>query len=373
MLAGGDSLNTLFASAGISLPTTPFRYQSEARQLCVPLNAGPIGLAFALLRTVGFSWLERYRLIVTLLRLKANGWRVPKGQTVAQWLQQTRQPASLIDTFWAPLTLAILNTPLAEADMHRLAPTLRDTLGKDGRALGILQPPGNLTECIVSPLAKAIEDSGGVIRCGTRVAALREVGVGFELLVGNEADAQRFDQVVLALPPWSLSKMALPDTLPTSALVKSFGDQPIATVYLGFETDFHLTAPLLQIAGPTPADARVWAIDRAHCGEPGVIAVSLSAQGPWCKLSGDNLAQACLLALQNAVDGVPACLWKKAVIVQRATYASTPEAFIPHQDLEPLPHLHLAGDCTHPEYPATLEAAVYSGFNTAHRIMLQQT
>lgn len=167
--------------------------------------------------------------------------------------------------------------------------------------------------------------------------------------------------------------MALPDSLPTSTLAKSFGAQPIATVYLGFATDFHLPAPLLQIAGPTPGDARVWAIDRAHCGEPGVIAVSLSAQGPWCELSGDDLAQACLLALQNAVDGVPACLWKKAVIVQRATYASTPEAFMPHQDLEPLPHLHLAGDWTHPAYPATLEAAVCSGFSTAHRIMQQQT
>lgn len=373
MLAGGDSLNTLFASAGISLPTTAFSYQSEARQLCVPLNAGPLGLAFALLRAKGFSWQERYRLIVTLLRLQANGWRVPKDQTVAQWLQQTQQPATLIDAFWAPLTLAILNTPLAEAAMHRLAPTLRDTLGKDGHALGILQPPGNLTECIVSHLVKAIENAGGVVRCGTRVVALREVGVGFELLVGNEAEAQYFDQVVLALPPWSLSKMVLPDSLPTAALAQSFGDQPIATVYLGFETDFHLPAPLLQIAGPTPGDARVWAIDRAHCGEPGVIAVSLSAQGPWCDLSGDELAQASLLALQNAVDGVPACLWKKAVIVQRATYASTPEAFVTYQDLKPLPHLYLAGDWTHPEYPATLEAAVYSGFSTAHRIMQQQT
>ena len=373
MLAGGDSLNTLFASAGITLPTTAFSFQSDARQLCVPPNAGSLGLAFALLRAKGFSWQERYRLIVTLLRLQANGWRVPKDQTVAHWLQQTKQPAGLIQAFWAPLTLAILNTPLAEAAMRRLAPTLRDTLGKDGRALGILQPPGNLTECIVSPLVKAIEDAGGTVRCGARITAINQADIGYALLVGNETDTLQFDQVVLALPPWSLSKMALPDSLPSAALAQSFGDQPIATVYLGFATDFHLPAPLLQIAGPTPGDARVWAIDRAHCGEPGVIAVSLSAQGPWCELSGDDLAQACLLALQTAVDEAPTCLWKKAVIVQRATYASTPEAFIPHQDLEPLPHLHLAGDWTHPAYPATLEAAVYSGFSTAHRIMQQQT
>lgn len=114
-------------------------------------------------------------------------------------------------------------------------------------------------------------------------------------------------------------------------------------------------------------------MDRAHCGEPGVIALSLSAEGPWHGLSADTLTQACLSALQHAVDNLPPCLWQKAVTVQRATYAATPAALIAEADLSPLPDLYFAGDWTHPEYPATLEAAVSSGFATAQRIMQAQT
>ena len=371
MLGGCQSLKALFQDAGIELPAVPFQYQSGARQLNVPSKAGQLGLARALLRARGFSWRERYQLLFALFNLQRNNWRVDQTQTVADWLQDAKQSASLINEFWAPLALAILNTPLHKAAMWRLAPVLRDTLGQGGNALCLLQPKANLTATIVDPIVSAIEKSGGSIRCGVRVTGVEPTASGYQLQLHN-ASTEVFDQVVLALPTWALSHLSLPSALNDTAWTQIFGSQPITTVYLGFESRFQLPAPLVQLAGPTPEDARVWAMDRAHCGEPGVIALSLSAEGPWHSLSADTLTQACLSALQREVAHLPPCLWQKAVAVQRATYAATPAALIAEADLSPLPGLYLAGDWTHPEYPATLEAAVSSGFAAAERVIQAQ-
>jgi predicted NAD/FAD-dependent oxidoreductase len=256
--------------------------------------------------------------------------------------------------------------------MWRLAPVLRDTLGQGGSALSLLEPESNLSASIVDPIVSAIEQAGGRIRCGVRVSGVEPTASGYQLLI-HDASTEVFDQVVLALPPWALSRLSLPPSLNATAWAQAFGSQPIATIYLGFESSFRLPAPLIQLAGPTPEDARVWALDRAHCGEAGVVAISLSAEGPWHAISGDALTQACLSALQEAVINLPPCLWQKAVTVQRATYTATPAALIAESDLTPLPGLYLAGDWSHPAYPATLEAAVSSGFAAAQRIMQAET
>jgi len=372
MLACCESLTALFKAVGIQVQTVPFAMQSGTRHLHVSTRAGRLGLITALWRAQGFSWSERYRIITALLILQVKGWKVRDTQTIAQWLQATQQPPALIREFWAPLALAVLNTPLEHAAMHRFASVLRDTLGSGGGALGMLLPPGNLSEQIVTPLINAIEQRGGTVRCGQRVFAIQQGTHGFTLKIQGSEQLHHFDRIVLTLPPWSLGKITLPAPINPQALAEAFGTQPIATVYLGFEQKFRLPAPLLQIAGPTAKDTRIWATDRAYCGEPGVIALSISAEGPWCQLSHDDLATACLKALEEAIEPLPPCLWQKAVIVQRATYTATPGATLQATNLNPLPHLYLAGDWTDAAYPATLEAAVQSGFKAATCILHEQ-
>ena len=368
MLAGCRALNSLFAEAGIELPTIPFAFSSGARTLVLGSQTGRLGLLRSLFRAKGFSLPERYALVRALLVLQLKRWRVAENLTVDEWLVQTKQPALLIREFWTPLALAILNTPTSVAAMSRLVPVLRDTLGTGAAALSVLAPHENLTRSIVAPLVQAIEAEGGKVYYRQRITDLTADPAGFNL-TQHGTDSQRFEQVVLALPPWALTKLTLPPALDAATLNARFGTQSIATVYLAFAPTFRLSVPLLQIAGPTTADARIWAMDRAHCGEPGVIALSVSAEGPWCALSKVDLAEACLSAFREATHTAEPCLWKKAVTIQQATPAATPKAKIYPHELEPLPNLFLAGDWTHPDYPATLEAAVASGFRAASKIL----
>jgi len=373
MLAGCHAIKSLCEEIGVTLPRTSFRYTDGSRQLSLKGQRGRLGLIVGLFSARGFNWQERRRLIQALGILQWHGWKARPHETVQDWLVRSKQPISLIRDFWTPLALAILNTPLDQAAMARLAPVLRDTLGGGCETLAMLQPHADLSTSLVSPLLNAIRTAGGQIHCGQRIKAIQRhvnsQAATYSITLHDDTQID-YAQVILALPPWSLGRLELPFTL--TDLAERFGVQPIATVYLGFHPKFRLSAPLVQIAGPAIADARVWAMDRAHCGEPGVIAISLSAKGPWTGLDNDTLAKRCidqLVPLMVPQSETPRCLWHKVVTVHRATYAATPLARISAEALMPLPGIYLTGDWTHPEYPATLEAAVASGRATADQVL----
>ena len=372
MLSGCRALTQLFDEIGLTVPHTPFVFSDGERSLSLVGRRGRLGLLLALLNARGWRWTERAGLLRALLHLQLHGWRLDADLTVAQWLQDRRQPLSLVTTFWTPLALAILNTPLEQAAMARLAPVLRDTLGAGCEALSIAQPRADLTASVVDPLVNAVRAAGGDVRVASRITRLDACETGYALWQEHPSDVlpsqvHRFDRVVLAVPPWALSHLALP--FDASALTDRFGAQPIATVYLGFDVAPNLPGaiapPLIQLAGPTPGDARVWAMDRSHCGEPGVVAVSLSAEGPWTALDQEALAQACLHHLRAATGLQAPCLWHRVVMVRRATPRATTTAQLTADERQPLPGLYLAGDWTHEAYPATLEATVQTGFDTA--------
>lgn len=367
LLRGCSAVHSMLQLIGVQLPRTPFAYVDGHRTLTVR-RGNLFALIRALVQATGFSWSERFAMLRALLGLQRRTWKVPADQTVAEWLQSSRQPTSLVEHFWEPLALAVMNTPMASASMQRFASVLRDTLGQGGSALELLEPASDLSDAIVLPLVKSIEAANGRILCGTRVAALMALPTGdYRIRTDNNDLDQSFTHVVSTVPPWAFDHMDLP--FDTGSLAQRFGAQPITTVYLGFDPDTRLTAPLVQLAGPTPSDARVWAMDRAHCGEPGTIAISLSAEGAWTTLDPDTLATRCIANLAQSAGLNAPCQWHKVVGIRRATPASTPNATMHAAEQEPLPGLFLAGDWTHPNYPATLEAAVQTGMNVANQIL----
>lgn len=368
MLSGCQALRCLCNDIGVSLIQKPFIYTDGTRGLSLTGRKGRFGLLAALFQAQGFSWFERLSLLRALLSLQRHDWQTPSHQTVAQWLSHTQQPTSLIKTFWEPLALAISNTPIDRASMPRFASVLRDTLGSGAGALDLLQPTADLSTCIVFPLIRAIESGGGEVRCHSRIRAITPMNdKGYKLSLTEGDPELDFDYVVLTVPPWSLKTITLPFN--SELLAQRFGHQPIATVYLGFDETVRLPAPLFQLDGPTASDARIWAIDRADCGEPGVIAISLSAAGHWATLNHDDLALSCMDRLRIATGIHNPCLWQRVVSVRRATPEALPSARMQPNEQQPLPGLFLAGDWTHPDYPATLEAALQSGNATARQIL----
>jgi uncharacterized protein with NAD-binding domain and iron-sulfur cluster len=112
-----------------------------------------------------------------------------------------------------------------------------------------------------------------------------------------------------------------------------------------------------------------WMFDRGQiCGQPGLLAVVISAEGAHQKLTQEDLALAVENELASHFPHLPKPLWHKVIAEKRATFACTPNLQRPTQTT-PLPGLYLAGDYTAGDYPATIEGAVRSGIKCANHII----
>jgi uncharacterized protein with NAD-binding domain and iron-sulfur cluster len=112
-----------------------------------------------------------------------------------------------------------------------------------------------------------------------------------------------------------------------------------------------------------------WVFDRGLlCGQDGLLAVVISAEGLHQQLSQQQLALAVAQELSTAFPQLGAPLWHKAIAEKRATFGCISGLQRPAQQTA-LPGLYLAGDYTAGPYPATIEGAIRSGSSCASAII----
>ncbi|WP_348944130.1 hydroxysqualene dehydroxylase HpnE [Chitinibacter sp. FCG-7] len=373
-----SELLRLMKQCGVDLDAAflrqPMRLQVEPDFLLeCPRLPAPLHLAVGLFRAKGLSWRERWALIRAIQGAKWRGWQLRHDMTVAEWLQAQRQPDGLISRFWAPLTLAALNTPLELASAQVLLNVLRDSLGGRRAASDLMLPQLDFTELFPAPAAEYLKKLGGYIRLGQRVKAIDGNTGGWYL----DDDDQRFDAVIVATAPHQTAKL-LAEVEQTRVLAQQLAAwpyQPIVTVYLQYEADVKLSQPMLGLSDSFSQ----WVFDRGVTHDcAGLIAVVISAQGLHSGLSHDELALAVQAELHLRL-GLPDLVLQQQVITEkRATFACTPDLVRPDHRTE-ITGLYLAGDYTaglasmkgasRGEYPATLEGAVRSGVKAAQAVL----
>lgn len=332
----------------------------------IDLPAGlpaPLHMLWALLNAHGYTLRERaaaLRACVTLLS------PITRDLSVAAWLQQTRQPARVIETLWGPLCLAALNTPIEYASAEVFTRVLRDSFLHRRADADMLIPRSDLGAVFPEPAARFITARGGRIRLGERVTSLIDARSHIMGVRGKHGD-HLADHVILALPPSSAA--ALVGTHPALAALKSYLDafeyEPICTVYLRCAAPMRLDAPMIGLLGGHAQ----WLFPVRHCGEEWV-AVVISGPGEHIRLDNeglvarlaDEIAALCGMAVRH--EGAFVIREKRATfsckvgINQRRPGVRTA-----------VDGLWLAGDFTATGYPATLEGAVRSGVACARAIM----
>jgi len=113
-----------------------------------------------------------------------------------------------------------------------------------------------------------------------------------------------------------------------------------------------------------------WLFDRRVCGQPGLIAVVISARGRHDELDNATLTKRVIAELANTFPGWPAPSANLVIREKRATFSSrTGIDAIRPANATPVDGLWLAGDYTDTGLPATLESAVRSGVHCANAIL----
>lgn len=335
----------------------PLQLRHPALKLSLPSLPAPLHLGWGLATASGLSLSEKTHAARLIQNLKRSDWQ-PGEAPLGAWLRAQGQPERLSERLWQPLALAALNTPIERASTRVFAAILRDSLGARRTASEALFTRAPLSEILASPALVHLEQRGAQIHLSCRVDAIQANAEGF-YLAGPQLSVNR---VVLATHPAQVSRL-----LPADARLDRLRDnlntlrwEGILSLWLHFAAPVRLPYPLLGLgSGEAP-----WAFDRADIA-PGVIAITASAVAHY---DPETTLSDWLNRLTQQAGALPPLIKHRFIHEKRATFASQPGRRPPPQKTA-LEGLWLAGDYTHPEYPATLESAVASGVQCARQIL----
>ena len=337
------------------------------RLKAAPLPA-PLHLAAGLLAARGAPWSERYAAARFMRAMRSRRFTLERDMSVSALLELHEQGSAFVRWFWQPLCLAALNTPPAVASAQVFLNVLRDGALSHRTAGDMLLARTDLTALFPEPASHYARARGARIALGHTVEAVSSDGD--RLTVQTQGLTQRHSHVVCAVSPHRAAALfaGLPRLAETVQILERLRYQPIYSVYLQFDRPVRLPAPILGLAGTAQ-----WVFDReAICGQRGLLAAVISAQGEHQNLTQEALARHVHGELTREFGALPPLTWHRVIAEKRATFECSVGVERPSTRTA-LPNLHLAGDYTASDYPATLEAAVRSGLAAAGQVLRHRT
>ena len=340
---------------------------------CGPLPA-PLHLAWGLWGSNAFSPGEKISLARALVAFSKNPFRLKPGiETVAQFLEESRQGPGAQERFWIPLCHAVMNVSPEIAPMKGLGTVLNRMFFGSRRdsALAVASRP--LSEIGFPQVEPYLKQRGGAVwlREGTKTFTENR---GSIRLVTRSEKGYTPDALVWAVPPSSLAALWPPGTWPAVESLALLGKSPIISVHV------ILSLPVTQehFVG-MPGASFEWVFNRnANWGW------NSESQGPEQYLSFTASA-ASNLALRTEKQWVDLALgelrerYPKALLAHVLHSKVTREmaaTFVWSKASDPLrltcetpfPNVFLAGDWTATGLPATIEGACLSGHKAAEKV-----
>lgn len=329
----------------------------------------PLHLLWAILTAHGLGFNDRVQALrfgrkLPTLEIPASG-----DISVQALLHSEAQSPALIRKLWEPLCVATLNMHTGDASARLFLQVLRETFLDLCRHSDLLIPRSELSAVLPRPCADYLERKGARVEMGQRVTGLQVVNdtVRGVKLHGRDIAASH---VVLATPHL-ISRRLMSHHAPLHTVCEQLaglGNEPIATLYLQYPPRTRLPTPVVGLENTLSQ----WVFDRRVCGQPGMMAVVISARGEHTGMTADAVTARVAGELGRAFPGWPAHRHSLLVREKRATFSARPGIDCIRPDNATALHgLWLAGDYTATGLPATLEGAVRSGIRCANAILEQ--
>ena len=247
--------------------------------------------------------------------------------------------------------------------MRILCNVLSDGVWSEKANSDYLLPKQDLGRIVAEPALDFLHKHGAKIHLETRITHLNHHIDG-----RIEINGEVFDAVILAVAPYHIDALLpkdTPDYIQTA--YQSLHYHAITTVYLRYAQAIKLPAPLTGFADGTAQ----WVLHRGALGLPdNEVAVVISVSDCTEAWKDKDLAEKVHADIKRVCPDLDKPEAVRIITEKRATTAATVDFVQP--DFSWLHHrrIYPAGDYLHPRYPATLEAAVQSGFAAAEKLML---
>ncbi len=340
-------------------------------ELKAPPLPAPLHLAWALLTAKGIGYRDKLQALRMSLALSLNGFSLLEDMSVAELMQHHRQGNALIRDFWEPLCLATLNTPTELASAQVFLRVLKESFSQRRNDADLLIPRVPLGNLFPDAAAAYLSrQQRSAVQLKERVT---ELEITDNRVEGLNTNCRRHTarDVILAVSPTAATRLLSPHPAlrPLAGDIAELGSQPIITVYLQYPATHRLSQTMFGMSGTVSQ----WLFDRRVCGQAGLIAVVISADGPHMAWDNERLIRQVTAELRGRFPQWPEVEHAMVIREKRATFECRVgiEQLRPGNDT-PVDGLWLAGDYTDTGNPATLEGAVRRGVQCAHRVIEQR-
>jgi squalene-associated FAD-dependent desaturase len=330
----------------------------SSRNLPPPFHLLPSLLAARQLGIMG-------RAQVALALLAMHRGPLP-GETFGRWLSRHRQGINAISGFWDPFVVPALNAGIDEVSAADAAFVIRTAFleDRDGARFGYSRIP-------LAHLARHALSRLNDVHLRTSVKALRaseqNASGSVEIEVAN-GRRDRFDGVVLAIPPARLKAL--------TGSPKSFGifglDQfrhaPIVDVHLWFDVPPRTLLGDMDFAALLDSPIQ-WVFEKSAPSGETYLACSMSAASCHVGESKEALIEMAHRELQSRLPAL-----QDAKLIRGAATRDRDATFVPSIGLvrpgatTSWPRVTIAGAWTDTGWPATMESAVRSGRTAAEAL-----
>lgn len=311
------------------------------------------------LKIKGLTLKERLGIIRFFRAIYNKNFKIVQDISVLELLVNLKQPLSLIEKLWGPLALAVLSTPIRQASAQVFFQVMREVFTRQNS--DFLFPKTDLSNLLPTPILKYLKEHGNSIFYNQRVQSLMiEDGE----CKGVRTTTREFcsNRVILATPPHVTAEL-----LNTQTNLSKFYYQPITTIYLRYANPVNLIKPMIGFINATIH----WMFDRSFAGQPDVLSIVITGNGPHSALTHAELVEKILAEIKRTCPELHATPIDYRVITEKRAAFSCDvgiNAYKPDTTTS-YPNVWLAGDYTEPDYPATLEGAVRSGIKAAQLIL----
>lgn len=376
LLGAYDSTLSMLRTVSISEETVLKREKlalnmrrSKGRNVKIKTNRlpAPLHLAWGLLFAAGLTVSDRLKALQFCRALLKMDFSIPEDESCLELFKRFQQTDTVIKTVWEPLCIAALNTPIETASAMVYLRMLREAFTHARSDSDLLFLRVDLGEAFPDHAVNYIEKYGGNVRLGQRVIDLVIDNKKIKGLKLQEGEIES-EYVVLATPQFATRKLLAPHATLSDLTqqITKFDTQPIVTVYLQYPENIKLDTNMVGLVDTTAQ----WIFDRRLYGQPGLMAVVISSDGPHMELDNNEL---CAKVEDEIAGFFPA--WPKAehrmvIREKRATFDCVTgcNSYRPTNKTA-VRGLWLAGDYTDTGLPATLESAVRSGKRCAQSII----
>lgn len=349
------------------------RYTSTKKNhMAIPPSSlpKPLNLLFSFIKASGLSMAEKIQALRFSARLALGKLELESDISVQALMIKHGQSSRLIHYFWEPICVGALNVGIHKASAEVFITVMNDSFLQARDYSDFIIPIADLGDIFPEPATEYIESKGGSVRMGQRVTAL-EMDNDFVKGVYVDDKLIEADEVILALPHVIsrrlLSRYDIFDSL--AEQLAYMGQEPITTIYLKYPDSVTTGTPMLGMHDTLGQ----WVFDRSLNGQPGVMAVVISADGEHMKISNEKLIEHIAGELKQLFPQWPK--YEEAIVIKekRATFYCGVASNQLRPDVETqVENCWLAGDYTATGYPATLEGAVRSGVACARHIINNQ-